>query len=371
MTQDEDLAGTSCEPFMGNSYVCQLKQITDELLFQSHPGKLRVAAIRLHSLFSAITGIDDNSDNPADSFDILLPSGRAISPKDAARCTLDSTRTYKFLRGIHAALLEARKRFPQGPIEILYVGCGPFAPLAIPLTTQFKASQLQFTLLDIHGRSLDSVQQIMQTLGLSAFVRNYIKDDAASYIHRRRGPLHMVIIETMQRALENEPQVAITLNLAPQLCQGGILIPEKITVDACLYDPNKEWLTRPAESNESAASLDTLNPGRVRINLGRVFEIPSEKSFDFRANTRLPMVMLDIPIEVDERLKLMLVTTVTVFKSFVLDEYESGITCPVILHDFGRIENGARIGFQYALGNKPGLKYRWAKCGFPRERQPV
>jgi hypothetical protein len=369
MAQDEDLAGISCGPFTGNSYVGQLKQITDELLFQGDPGKLHAAVILLHSLFSGITGIDDNSDNPADSFDILLPSGKAISPKDAARCTLDSIRTYKFLRGIHAAVLEARKRFPQGPIEILYVGCGPFAPLAIPLTTQFKASQLQFTFLDIHGRSLASVQRIMQTLGLSAFVRDYIKEDAASYRHR--GPLHMVFIETMQRALENEPQVAITLNLAPQLCRGGLLIPEKITVDACLYDPDKEFLTRPAETNESAASSDALKPDRVRINLGRVFEIPSGNSFDFRENTRLPMVMLDLPIEGDERLKLMLATTVTVFKSFVLDEYESGITCPVMLHDFGSIEYGARIELQFSLGKKPGLKYRWAKCGFPRERRPV
>lgn len=363
MTQDADSTKTSSAPSSGNPYISQLKQITDELLFLDHPGKLMAAARRLHSLCSNITGIMDDSDNPADSLNTLLPTGTAISPKAAARCILDFARTSKFLRGIHDALLTLQKRFPQEPIEILYAGCGPFAPLAIALATRFNASQLQFTLLDIHSRSLNSARQLVQTLGLDAYVRDYIQADAASYIHQPQGSLHMVITETMQRALEKEPQVAITLNLAPQLPQGGILIPEKITVDACLYDPTKEFLPQSAGFNEAAESLETLQANRVRIHLGRVFELTAENSSDLSAKTSLPTVTLNIPDEVNDRLSLMLVTVVTVFDAIVLNEYESGITNPVILHDFGKAEKGTRIEFHYSSGSNPGFKYRGNQYG--------
>jgi len=355
------LAGTACQPATENSYLCQLKRITDELLFQKHPEKLHSAAIQLHALFSQITGLDDDSDHPADSTHTLLPTGKAISPKDAARCTLDFARTSKFLRGIHAALLEAQKRFPQGPIEILYAGCGPFAPLALPLATQFNADALKFTLLDIHARSLDSVRQLVRAFGLSAFVRDYIQADAATYVHEPCGSLHVMITETMQRALEQEPQVAVMLNLAPQLRQGGIAVPEKIAVAACLYDPDKEFSRALARFSESTASSDTLKSDRVRVNLGRVFEITLENSCALRAQTCLPMVTLDLPRKVDERLKLLLATTVTVFDSIVLDEYESGITYPVMLPNSDRIKGGDQIEFHYSLGNQPGLKYRWVQ----------
>jgi hypothetical protein len=252
-----------------------MKTIADDLLFSDHPGHCRVAAIKLHALFSRMTGIGGVTANPRDSIDTILPAGNAISPRDAAGCILDFARTSQFLRGTFVALLEAQKRFSHRPIEILYAGCGPFAALAIPLTTQFSAADIRFTLLDAHRRSLDCAQRLVRALELDAFVRHCIQSDATSYIHD--GPLQVIITETMQRALAKEPPVAITLNLVPQLCPGGILIPEKISIDACLFDLNKEF-PMPPGCGEAAPSWENPDARRIRVALGRVLEITAENA---------------------------------------------------------------------------------------------
>ncbi|HEX6718569.1 MAG TPA: hypothetical protein VF088_15790 [Pyrinomonadaceae bacterium] len=315
----------------------QLREISRALFLSENHSELNHAVLKLHSLLAATSGINDTSD----SLSTALPFGEAISPINAARCASDAARTSKFSRGIYAALVEAQQRFPNSAIEILYAGCGPFATLVMPLATQFKADQIQITLLDIHARSLESAQHVVETLRLTDYIRDYIQSDAASYVHPR--PLHMVITETMQKALSKEPQVAITINLAPQLCRGGIFIPERVTIDAYLCDPHEEYI---------------VGSRSDRIKLGNVFELTAEKAIEVITSGNLSAGTIDLPKKIAEPQKLMLATTITVFDGIVIDEYESGLTHPSWFHDFSGAKGGDRIEFTYRFENSPGFKWQ-------------
>jgi hypothetical protein len=328
----------------------RLARITDELLDREDPERLRVAVGELHGLFAGVTGIGGEREDPADAADALLTCGIALSPSAAARCVLDVVRTSKFLKGAYAALMAVRTRLPGRPLEVLYAGCGPFAALGIPLATRFGPDQVRFTFLDVHARSLDAVRQIVGELGLDAHVRAYVQADATRYVHS--GPLHVVIAETMQRGLTREPQLAITRNLAPQLCPGGVFVPEMVAVDAWLVDPDREISPAPGAVDESA-----------RTYLGPLIRLEAGSSAGLGASGGSSPVVFDVPRQAAARHRVMLGTTVTVFDSIRLGERESGITYPLVLHDVPLSAVDIRMEFRYSQGEQPGLVYSWA----PRE----
>ncbi len=321
------------------------QNIEDLLSIESDFGKLRNAANEYYANLSAISGIGDDSENGEDDEPTILKSGKAISPKDAARCVLDFARTSAFLRGINSAIDTAKKRFPSEKIEILYAGCGPFAPLAIPFGLKFSADEICFTLIDIHAPSIDSAERIFQTLDLKDFIGEFIQTDAALFQAANGKKFHIIITETMQKALEKEPQVAITLNLAKQLRENGIFIPQKILIEACLADFQKEFTMSSGEKLE-----------RRRINLGNIFELSVENSTD--ENTLFLPKILEIPSGIKTEMCLMLLTKIEIFDSFRLDDYDSGITYASILRDFTEIEAGQKIEFRYIRGENPHFAYR-------------
>jgi hypothetical protein len=339
-----------------------LKEITEKLLREENPGALKTASEELYSLFSSITAINDASTVTDDETETLLAHGKALSPKDAARCVLDFARTTKFLRGVHAAVLEAQKRFPNQKINVLYAGCGPFAPLAIPLCTEFTKEEIGFTLLDIHERSLSAARKIFETFELSAFAREFVQCNAVEYVFDKGMPLHIVVVEAMQKALVHEPQVAITLNLASQLCEGGLLVPQRIEVNACLAKLNEEFSLTASSSSES----DVAGLARKRISLGRLLDLSAESAdelwksvqSDSSGNSYLPPRVIDVPDGLSGDYDLALLTKVTTFDSIALDDYESGVTYPTILHDLGSFSSKTKIEFQYALNQYPGFKYK-------------
>jgi hypothetical protein len=345
----------------------ELERLTDQLLSpDSENATLRDAATGLHCLLGNLSGLNEASTNADDTRNIALDTGLAISPKDAARSILDYRRTAQFLRGLRASITKAQEYFFTGPLEILYAGCGPFAPFALALATQFSPAEVQFTLLDVHSRSLELARHIFAEMGLRNHVRHYLEADAGSYRKPAASELHVVLFETMQNTLVREPQVDISLNLAPQLAPGGFFIPERIEIDCYLTDLQRETALFSLGPAEDTAERPVQTQRQTqRVLLGRVFEL-SAMTVNARKFARelrgkpppFPPVIVEVPGDMQQRLHALLTTTVTVFDSIVIREGESGLTQPTILHDLGALDPGARIEFRYAIGREPGLKYR-------------
>ncbi len=64
-----------------------------------------------------------------------------------------------------------------------------------------------------------------------------------------------------------------------------------------------------------------------------------------------------IPSRIFEKQDLVILTTITVYDSIVLGDYDSGLTYPMILP--GSIPDQGEIEFVYRLGRNPGLTHRF------------
>ena len=310
---------------------------------------LEVAVKALHSLLGGISGIQGAIKNRAEGFETKLSSGMALSPGYAADCTLDTRRTVKYMRALDAAVQKLKGDFPGRRINVLYAGTGPFAPFAVALTERYSPDEVGFTALDIHLQSLDALKKVVAALELDDYFQGYVQADATEYSHPAQEPLHVVITETMHRTVSREPHAAITLNLMPQLTEGGIFIPEGVTVRASMSILEKELAFLDGR-------LDAQEVADVRVDMGPVFELNKGTSYDTTedgselicATTTVP----EIPDDYDE---LVLSTRLQLFGSIALEEKESGITHPFLLRTVETPVTGDKLQFRFRLTDFPEL----------------
>ena len=120
---------------MSTSARRRLRTWCDVLLdSESSPNQRLSAVTAFHQEVLDLVGFgSDISLLDPSNAETILPSGKAISPSAAAKCVLDFQRTTRFLIGVHRALVAMRERFPGERIRVLYAGCGPAAPLILPL----------------------------------------------------------------------------------------------------------------------------------------------------------------------------------------------------------------------------------------------
>jgi predicted RNA methylase len=289
---------------------------------------------QMYQVFSEITGVTIQHLNQ--DKDIMLPSGKAIGMAGAAHCLLEMKRTAVFLRGINKAILQKQQEKKESQLHILYAGTGPYGTLIIPLLLLYNKEELKVDLLDINPDSLAALQKVINALELGNYIGDIYCSDAATI--RLKRQYDIVISETMQACLKNEPQVAITQNLIPQCGPDTVFIPEQITIDAYLKKRGI-W-----------DGDQLLIEGGKTSFLSELFAVDKQ---NLESNSYRKVV--DLPQSLNGPYDLLLYTTIKVFCNEVLGLNDCSLNMPLRYFEF-RDNYPKSIEFWYNQSNKPKIE---------------
>lgn len=331
----------------------QLAAITKSILDSSGIHEEIESARHLSEFYARFFPGHEAHSQPHKTNEVLLKGGIALSSYDAAICMDEYIRTARFIKGVYQAICELQIRFPAQRLHILYAGCGPYATLLLPVLPLFAPEDVDVLLLDINAHSLQSVTGLLPLMGLEAYSIKMLQADAIQYQSPESRPLHMVISETMFHALIREPQVSITGNLAAQLQEGGILIPEEINLSLVYtFFSEEPYLKANMEFAEAA-------PYKHRLHKGLLFSI--NKELDFYRNNNSPGIfesdLYELPENFEERPDLCIYTQLRIFGGITLEAAESSITNPYCVNSFYNLQNHTRIKLVYNFKDIPNWTY--------------
>ena len=312
---------------------------------------------------SKVTRITPSASFDAWAEDSFLEQGLAINPQAAAHCVKDYQRSVIFIRGIHSAISTLLNSHNSKPISLLYAGCGPFATLLLPILGKYShehenIDHLKVFLLDIHPSSLESANLLLEHFDLNNKHITLIHDNACTYQHPKR--LNIIVAETMQKSLEQEPQFMVTANLATQLAPNGIFIPENIVVSLCLAKWHEELaLYRKLVKFDA---IEHIKTGK-RHPLGKLLSLKPNtaaiqyKNAKFNKHTKkyeLAPTIIQLPkIKALKTFDVLFLTHIKVYKEHQLLDYESDITLPSICQSISEKNAGSYYQVSYQLGTYP------------------
>ncbi|MCF2948649.1 hypothetical protein L0668_11070 [Paraglaciecola aquimarina] len=325
----------------------ELKQLTSILLDPNNSVyRLRPEVLALTDLFNHSSQFTFDIANDISDGESLTSDGLAVSPKMAAMCVDDYIRTIMFIRGLNAAIIEKLNVISSRPIHVLYVGCGPFAAQAVPLMTKFTASEVQFTLLDIHNRSLSCVKNVINHFNLASSVCDIINTDAANYVIQADAKPDVIVMEIMQNCLHKEPQVTVSRNLVIQ-APSATLVPQSIRIELALINTQNDL----AHNQESDSPLSHKVLGEVFcLSKSSILNWQKQPSSNVLTGNK---VTIQGPIE--QGFQPMLKTQVTIFKEHQISNYDSGLTTPIPLSEYSNAKVDENVQFSYTLGVCPTL----------------
>lgn len=305
---------------------------------------IREACYALHELFCETVSLDvmpltedENQEH------ISTSAGLAVSPYAAAFCITDMMRTQKFLQGIHNAINTKLNENPGRPVIVFYAGCGPFATLLTPLTTVFNPAQLQLVLMDINPLSLDFLQKIIHRFSMQEYISGIEMADAVHYIIPEKYQPDILVSETMKPGLVKEPQVSVISQLLPQCSSTTIVIPECITIDACLMG-NMANLPGAFQTLKTLLKFDATAARQINNMPGAIDAFG--KGVTVKLNIKPEGIFT----------MLVLNTSIHIYGNHQIGFKESSLTIPVPVMEIAAINKyPAQLLFQYQISGSPGF----------------
>ncbi len=286
----------------------------------------------------------------------VVQGGVALSSSGAADCVDDYLRTISFIKGIYKALTKLLNDLTKKEINILYAGCGPYATLILPLLPLFDKGRVNAVLLDINASSLESVQNLIATIGLEGYNLQLIEANAITYKISEEFNVDLAISETMHYALTREPQVAISRNIVRQLPPHAIFIPQEIRIDLAYTFFDYEPYLRNA-INE-VKGYKELQPYHYKVFVDRLFTINKEHFGRENHNSKIESAFYALPATFENYPDICLFTELTIFEDIELKTAESYITNPYCLVSMYGIKEHSEIKLLYDFCDIPKWSYK-------------
>lgn len=312
---------------------------------------------KVYSEYYIITDIVKTQSNR--NHGTILENGEALAAPTAAGCVFDYHRTTKFLRGVYATINNQLNSHENKKVKVLYAGTGPFASLLFPLLPILCEDDLEITLIDFHQDSVDAINKIIKHFGFEKFIKSIHKCDATKFIPPEGEKYDVLISETMRHALILEPQVAITLYLSQFLTDDGVLIPEKININAIITNSQAELSCSTSGWKNFWFRVLRANTINNRILLGNIMSLTknSHTEYDFSRNPYF-LCSHQVPKKLSNRKDVIYSTEIVVYEDIILTEKDnSGLTQNYLAKEIPPLNGGEKINFSYLLGREPKIVF--------------
>lgn len=324
----------------------ELKNITSAILRSQTEQEEMETVGKLSDFYQQLVAYDsEDMDRKNESG---LDGGYALATFNAAVCVDEFLRTARFLKGVDAAVQELQERFPNEKLRILYAGCGPYATLMLPLLPLLHLEKLELLWLDIHETSIKSATHILNEIGYTEPPVKFILDNALLY--QLDKPVHLVVTETMYRALRREPQAGITKNLAPQIIAGGLLVPEAIHIDL-VYS---YFAYEPVFERTEQLRMVHQKPYPQSKTIDRLFSLTKDPEFFAgTSNNKFLSGVYTMDGDMETAPDICVYTEVVIYKNIKLGSAQSTITNPWGISCKGNLGPEYKFQLEYNFDSTP------------------